>query len=86
MDIPRIVRLAIGLITLLVTGALLYMLWRVYAYFYLKWDDKPEEKDEPIKIAPPPAKPQKRYNRPKFMYNPETHEFFLDQGGGAPSH
>ena len=45
-------------------------------------EPEPEE-EEPVKIAPPPAKPKKRYNRPKFLYNPETHEFFLDQGGNA---
>jgi hypothetical protein len=74
MEIPKLIRFLLGSAGVIMTGFLLYCVWRLYAYFYL------ERKQSPPKVGPlPQAPPKKIYRAPRFLYDSGKHEFYVRQ-------
>lgn len=72
MGLIRILRMLVGLTAVLIVGGLLYLLWRLYACFYLN-RSYPKWKTEPVQPSVPPD----NYHAPAFFYDERTHEFFM---------
>ena len=70
MEITKIIRLVVGGAGILITTFLLYLVWRLYTYFYTDI--------EPGQEMNQPAEPHKEsYNAPRYVYNNLTHEFYV---------
>ncbi len=76
MEIIKILRVILGLVTMLVILGGLYALFRLYSYFYFSKSAKEEQLEEP-KVMEQPKVQKKRYNRPTFLYDSEKHEFYI---------
>ncbi|MCP5052036.1 MAG: hypothetical protein GY940_33010 [bacterium] len=74
MELPKLIRFILGSAGVIITGVLLYGLWRIYSYFYLERKEEPPQVNEPV-----PQPPRESYNAPTFLYDSGTHEFYVQQ-------
>lgn len=73
MEIPRLLRFFIGLSGVVITGFLLYCVWRIYDYLYgIK---KPARRV--VEPVPPPK--EDPYKAPNFFYDAGRNEFYVRQ-------
>jgi hypothetical protein len=70
MEIPKVLRFFIGLSGVMITGFLLYCIWRIYDYLY------GERKPKPAPHEPPLEAP---YETPNYFYDSGRREFYVRQ-------